>query len=828
MSSIVVCLLVAQVSAANPAWLETHLTKADLEVCLNASDKESARKFFVDGLGLTERRQPERPTGALANMMIFTAGNSGIKVRTYSTTPATTPKAIDGANGLRIVTVPVPSVSKAVDRLKALGFETTVPKTTDGVTWAVARTQDGIPFELVQSSAKHLELGFVMSQPGSAKTFFETQLGAKALPTAKSRLFPGVTELRFSTGSTVYKAWELPGNRGNDEGQISSRLGFRYMTHNVRSAQEVHARLKEKGAEIVSPPADYAGTATLFFARSPGGTQFEFLSRGGLTKQQEVAPAQTKPSPGSTQADALFDRLDRMKDGVISRQELPNAERFATLDKDKNGSISREEFRAGFGAQFSAGGGAANSAPANPKAPELNVKRDRPFLDFEFKTDYFARNFKPEEELAKATEANALVPHNGMLFCSVSFMPESKKLGDLNPKVLVKKTANGPWEVDLNAGRDFMRLGFMHSVKFTTDGAGKKLPKPVSVLVAGTGAWRSQTTGVEVFSRNDNTGKWTRTELSPDRWNKAKLNHTTEVRCIFDHVDRVTGVHMVLAGSATGRIYQGVYDPSEPGLIKWNKTPEVDGLLGHVLCSAKANGVQYVGIAYGPTEKDIRQDPDRQVKDHGLFRRIDGKNPRWEWVPIKEWEDPKTPGKSLRISQLRGMTAAPRTDGKGEDLLIAWDTKDALIERIEPLNGFKMTVELKVRDWMSEQWGRKVGTSTFAYNDMLPVVHSDTGDKAHLIGLWLIDPQGERNEVGKSSWYLVRYPDATYRYQRVWDPSNPLTDAKFGLRGLRSIRPSPFPEEKGRVWYFCGFDQTGARGDGATGPTAWIYRGTLR
>jgi hypothetical protein len=26
---------------------------------------------------------------------------------------------------------------------------------------------------------------------------------------------------------------------------------------------------------------------------------------------------------------------------------------------------------------------------------------------------------------------------------------------------------------------------------------------------------------------------------------------------------------------------------------------------------------------------------------------------------------------------------------------------------------------------------------------------------------------------------------------------------------------------------FFGFDQTGARGAGATGPTAWIYKGTL-
>jgi hypothetical protein len=90
-----------------------------------------------------------------------------------------------------------------------------------------------------------------------------------------------------------------------------------------------------------------------------------------------------------------------------------------------------------------------------------------------------------------------------------------------------------------------------------------------------------------------------------------------------------------------------------------------------------------------------------------------------------------------------------------------------------------------------------------------------------------LDRNGEGNEIGKSSRYLVRYADGTYRYQRIWDEKNPLTDAPYGLRGCRSIRPSPFPEEAGRVWYFCGFDQTGARGAGATEPAAWIYKGTL-
>jgi hypothetical protein len=81
------------------------------------------------------------------------------------------------------------------------------------------------------------------------------------------------------------------------------------------------------------------------------------------------------------------------------------------------------------------------------------------------------------------------------------------------------------------------------------------------------------------------------------------------------------------------------------------------------------------------------------------------------------------------------------------------------------------------------------------------------------------------NELGASAWYLVRYGPAEYGLGRVFDPAHPIPNRESGgLRATRTIRPSPFPEEAGRVWYFAGFDAFG-------GPshlnTAWIYRGEL-
>jgi catechol 2,3-dioxygenase-like lactoylglutathione lyase family enzyme len=824
-----------------PARAVSSLTKPSLEVCLNTVDAEQATKFFAEGLGLSARGEPRGgASGVAMRMLLFTAGQSTVKVRVYQQPPAKLPADIAARNGLRLLSIPVEKLDDVVTRLRRLGFEVTDAKQADELRWAMARNADGTAFELIEAtanSAQCLEIGLVVPDLSKARDFFTGVYGAKELPETTSRVLPGEKELRFTTGGTIFKCWAPAGDRESDKSKIPELLGFRYVTHNVRDTQSLHNALTAKGVEIATPMASHLGVANLFMARGPGGVLMEFISFGktaAAVPSKAGTPPQSKQRPaaavaGAGASDALFKRLDKNGDGKLSAQELPNAERFKKLDANADGFISPEELKAGFAADY--GGGATPvtkpSAPSNPNAPEANLPKDRPFLGLHFDMEYFAAVQPAGRALAKATEANALVPHQGRLYCATSYMPESKQLGDVNPKVLVKKSAGGPWEVDLEAGPEFMRLSFMHSVNFTTDGAGKKLAQPMSVLVCGTGAWRSQPTGVIVFSRNDSTGQWTKTLLSANRWNREKVNHTTDVRCIWDHVDRVTGVHYVFAGSASGRIFRGVYDDTKPGLIAWDAKPELDDLVGHFLSSAEANGVQYVGVAYGPTQEDVRQIRERPVKDHGIFRRVDGPNARWEWVPVKEWEDPQQPGRSLRTAQLRGMTAVPAPDGKGQVLLVAWDTRDAAIERIDPREGFRATVELKVRDYISEQWGRPVGVSSFAYNDMLPVIHPDSGEKAHMIGLWVVDPSGEGNAIGKSSWYLVRYPDGTYRHQRIWDEQNPLTGAPYGLRGCRSIRPSPFPEEAGRVFYFCGFDQTGAKGAGATGPAAWIYKGTL-
>jgi hypothetical protein len=110
------------------------------------------------------------------------------------------------------------------------------------------------------------------------------------------------------------------------------------------------------------------------------------------------------------------------------------------------------------------------------------------------------------------------------------------------------------------------------------------------------------------------------------------------------------------------------------------------------------------------------------------------------------------------------------------------------------------------------------------------VTHPDTGEKVHLAGVWITNPAGADTEEGNSSWYLVRHADGTYAHGRVWTPDDPVPNqgVSGGLRSTRSICLSPFPEDKGRVLYFGGFDSGISTSSEEFGYTAWIYKGTLK
>lgn len=86
---------------------------------------------------------------------------------------------------------------------------------------------------------------------------------------------------------------------------------------------------------------------TLIAVAVAGAFAAPFAASAGSDNIQIAQAATSQPQAGSA---ALFERLDRNKDGFVSRDEARDATelqgRFAELDKDNDGKISRGEMGA--------------------------------------------------------------------------------------------------------------------------------------------------------------------------------------------------------------------------------------------------------------------------------------------------------------------------------------------------------------------------------------------------------------------------------------------------------------------------------------------------
>jgi len=494
------------------------------------------------------------------------------------------------------------------------------------------------------------------------------------------------------------------------------------------------------------------------------------------------------------------------------------------------GGFNGSYFKGSFGTAWVYRGefGAKDNEPAKGPSEaggtsDHRVGQVNAFTELQFHRDFVPGGKDLRGNELSGTELNALAIHDGMLWAAMSYMPERGQRGSgdaAGPKILVKRSANAAWEVDYELGPRFIRAGFMKSVTFMTDGNGRKLEHPVPILLVGDWMRRERGTrdvettqrSVGVWSRDDGSGRWTRHVLSTKQRAVPGGPENTEVRLLFDHVDGVTGVHHVFAGASQGELFRGAYDPAAPGLIIWEQRPELADRRHRFISATDANGDIYVTVPIDDTDSE----------NGGLFKRVDGRQPRWERVGA--WPLPDLiPARSTFACGLRGLTTANAPDGT-HGVLIGAAEDYHTIWRFDPADGYRPERELDVRDHFTRLWGDAPRRPVIvAYNDMTPAKDPATGKPCHLLGLWVTHPDGEGSELGNSSWYLVRSAGGAYTHGRIFDPTHPRTGAPYGLRGCRSILPSPFPEERDRVWYFAGFDQTGQ----AWGNHAWIYKGTL-
>jgi hypothetical protein len=173
---------------------------------------------------------------------------------------------------------------------------------------------------------------------------------------------------------------------------------------------------------------------------------------------------------------------------------------------------------------------------------------------------------------------------------------------------------------------------------------------------------------------------------------------------------------------------------------------------------------------------------------------------------------------------MRGLTAVPAPDGQGE-VLLGTRAADGVIERIDPRDHHRVTVELDIKAHFAKHWNlpRYTGAALSAYNRITPWTVPGSGERVHLIGVAVGHPEQRNTPPHNGSWYLLRHANGTYSTGYINDPAHPVPEGQ-SLRGTRAIEVSPFPEDACRVIYFGGADI----GKQTSLNTAWIYKGTLK
>jgi hypothetical protein len=411
----------------------------------------------------------------------------------------------------------------------------------------------------------------------------------------------------------------------------------------------------------------------------------------------------------------------------------------------------------------------------------------------QFRASYVAGTFDSREQPMGGTELMNIVAHEGKLYAGVGYW-EDVAGRETRPgaQIVVRDGPAVPWRVD----RSFpgtVRVDSLRSFTFTTDGRGRRVT-PVSLLLAAPG--NAVSGDLSVWSRDDATGVWTATVLA-----RLGRNAKGQIRALGFHHDSVTGVDAVFAGAGVQDgggigIFRGVYDPTAPGHIRWDLTPEFTNYQGRPMAFAEADGVLHV------------------TSFEAMYRRADGPAP--SWVRVFSYDRPLMRDNS----GLRGLTAIPNPSGHGQSLVVALEGRAGRVFRIDPARNYNAVVELDIVGFLRRQWKTQRRLYIIpAYNDMLMMTDPRSGKPTLLIGLQARSPQPGKET---SAWYLVRRSDASYELHEIPAIAEPKR-SNLALVAVRAIAISPFPADAGRVVYFGGYDCDNKPAH----DTAWLYQADI-
>ena len=393
-----------------------------------------------------------------------------------------------------------------------------------------------------------------------------------------------------------------------------------------------------------------------------------------------------------------------------------------------------------------------------------------------------------------ATEITHLTSHKGRLYAGNGYWMDSRTAANIKSysQVLVLASPDSTWKVDLELGGKHLRVTALNSLTFKTDGNGKALIPPVTLLLAGSDGNQQSS----VWTRHDDKNTWVKTTFQDG----GQFQRST--RAFIGHRDRKTGIDQVFVAAGELGIYSGVYNANQPGRIRWAEKPELGPGVVRPMSFAEANG-----HLYGSSGVSV-------------YRRMDGESPRWDEVYSGGGRT------SWAMGGIRGLSPVASPDGNGESLLF---TLRGRIIRLDPGKNHKATVELEIRDLIEKYLGIPVrGHILAAYSSMLPVTNSATGRPVHIIGVQSNLGGNDEKESPPHSFsgyysggaYLIRESDMTYRVKEVngrWMKGKPV------LLAPRTYSLSPFPDDGNHI-YFGGYDSNFLPAE----DTAWIFRTSLK
>ena len=320
-----------------------------------------------------------------------------------------------------------------------------------------------------------------------------------------------------------------------------------------------------------------------------------------------------------------------------------------------------------------------------------------------------------------------------------------------------------------------LRVNAMESITFTIDYMGRRLSKPVSLLLADAGLVAARSGGELVcYVRDDAAGRWVKnvvTSRAPRAFN----------RTFRFHQDAVNGIDHVFAGTGAGEIYRGSYDPDASGWIRWEAEPEYANpdFEGGPSNAARDSASPTASCTPGLTRL-LERPTDRSQRGAKCFAGSPNNVPGPACAHHRRTCSRRQPPGHSRLTR----TGRPHSPHRS----------------VEPLQG---PLELGPTSSLTKRSASSEAANSWPTTVLSPATPL-TGEPIH----WVTVAGVKTGDI-KAAWLMIRHTDGEYETVRVFDSelSNPPTlvstrtlefapwsDREFYTGGSTAGQPSPEPQ----------------------------------